>query len=221
MDNIYDIIVLNNKLAGGQIVIGLEYILQVTGMEHQKLAQMLGIKKQNINLWIKETQNISKKHLPKLSEIFEMPEEYFQKELSHSDEVAIQESIYLKNALQLEGLSTSKDDAPLALQMPWDDFIDYQKGKYSSLYAEMLKAANDFTKLANLSEASDEKKNEAANYLQFLYTDFIIFVSAIASGESYSDQEVFNILTNSINRFVDAARELNIPYEKMLQDKDD
>jgi uncharacterized protein YjcR len=35
-------------------------------MQHIELAEKLGIKKQNINLWIKRKQNIPKKYLPVL-----------------------------------------------------------------------------------------------------------------------------------------------------------
>lgn len=72
--------------------IGLEYILQISGMQHQELAEKLGIKKQNINLWIKGAQRIPKKHLPKLSEIFELPEELFEKEFTEIDKLKVQSS---------------------------------------------------------------------------------------------------------------------------------
>lgn len=71
-------------------MIGLEYILNLYSMQHQELAEKIGIKKQNINLWISGKQDISKKHLPTLSEIFGINEEYFQKELSDIDKLIIQ-----------------------------------------------------------------------------------------------------------------------------------
>ena len=39
-------------------------------MQHIELAEKLGIKKQNINMWIKGKQNIPKKYLPILEELF-------------------------------------------------------------------------------------------------------------------------------------------------------
>ncbi|MEA4989188.1 MAG: helix-turn-helix transcriptional regulator [Anaerovorax sp.] len=71
-------------------MIGLEYILQLYGMQHQELAEKLGIRKQNINLWVKEKQNISKKHLPALTEMFGVDESYFQKELTDVDKLVVQ-----------------------------------------------------------------------------------------------------------------------------------
>lgn len=59
-------------------------------MQHIELAEKLGIKKQNINLWIKKRQNIPKKYLPILEEIFNLDREYFTKELDEIDKLEIQ-----------------------------------------------------------------------------------------------------------------------------------
>ncbi|MHA6250361.1 helix-turn-helix domain-containing protein [Oceanobacillus sp. CAU 1775] len=71
-------------------MIGLEYILDLYGMQHVELAEKLGIKKQNINLWIKRKQNISKKHLPTLENIFGIEAKYFSKELTELEKLEIQ-----------------------------------------------------------------------------------------------------------------------------------
>ncbi|WP_312668058.1 helix-turn-helix domain-containing protein [Tissierella praeacuta] len=71
-------------------MIGLEYILNLYNMQHIELAEKLGIKKQNINMWIKGKQNIPKKYLPILEEIFGLNEKYFTKELDEIDQLEIQ-----------------------------------------------------------------------------------------------------------------------------------
>ena len=71
-------------------MIGLEYILSLYNMQHIELAEKLGIKKQNINLWIKGKQKISKKYLPVLEELFNINQEYFNKELTELDKLEIQ-----------------------------------------------------------------------------------------------------------------------------------
>ena len=71
-------------------MIGLEYILSLYNMRHIELAEKLGIKKQNINLWIKGKQKISKKYLPVLEELFNINQEYFNKELTELDKLEIQ-----------------------------------------------------------------------------------------------------------------------------------
>jgi len=71
-------------------MIGLEYILNLYNMPQNELAQHLGIKKQNITLWIKERQAISKKYLPVLGGIFDLPAELFQRELTDFEKLEIQ-----------------------------------------------------------------------------------------------------------------------------------
>lgn len=83
----------------GDQLIGLEYILDLYGMQHIELAEKLGIKKQNINLWIKGKQNISKKHLPTLENIFGIEAKYFSKELTELEKLEIQKE-KLKRDLQ-------------------------------------------------------------------------------------------------------------------------
>ena len=63
-------------------MIGLEYILRISNVKQKDLAEELGINKQNITLWLKEKQNIPNKYLSALSEKFNLPIEWFQKEVT-------------------------------------------------------------------------------------------------------------------------------------------
>lgn len=71
-------------------IIGLEYILALYDMQHIDLAERLGIKKQNINMWIKGKQKIPKKYLPVLEEIFGINSDYFKKNIDEVDKLEIQ-----------------------------------------------------------------------------------------------------------------------------------
>ena len=71
-------------------MIGLEYILALYNLQHVELANNLGIKKQNINMWVKGRQNIPKKYLPVLEDIFGIGQEYFSKDLTEIDKLEIQ-----------------------------------------------------------------------------------------------------------------------------------
>ena len=71
-------------------MIGLEYILGLYNMQHIDLAEHLGLKKQNINLWIKGKQNIPPKYLPILQELFHVDAPYFTKELTEIEKLEIQ-----------------------------------------------------------------------------------------------------------------------------------
>lgn len=71
-------------------MIGLEYILGLYNVQHVELAEKLGIRKQNINMWIKGKQNIPKKYLPILEGLFGLDGEYFIRELDEIDKLEIQ-----------------------------------------------------------------------------------------------------------------------------------
>ncbi|EPS49563.1 DNA-binding protein [Clostridium botulinum A1 str. CFSAN002368] len=71
-------------------MLGLEYILGLYNMQHVELAEKLGIKKQNINMWIKKKQKIPKKYLPILEEIFRLNKKYFSEDLSEIEKLEIQ-----------------------------------------------------------------------------------------------------------------------------------
>ena len=75
---------------GGEHLIGLEYILNLFNLQHIELAEKFGIKKQNINMWVKGRQNIPKKYLPVLEEIFGIDASYFGRELTEIDQLEIQ-----------------------------------------------------------------------------------------------------------------------------------
>lgn len=68
-------------------------------MQHVELAEQLGIKKQNINMWVKQKQNIPKKYLPVLEELFSIDKELLSRELSEIEKLEIQKE-KLKKDLQ-------------------------------------------------------------------------------------------------------------------------
>lgn len=72
-------------------MIGLEFICKLYNKQYKDLAEELGVSKQVINGWIKGKYKISKKHLPKLSVIFNQPEEVFQEELLDVEQIEIQQ----------------------------------------------------------------------------------------------------------------------------------
>jgi plasmid maintenance system antidote protein VapI len=72
-------------------MIGLEFISNLYYIKHTDLAKELGIKRQNINLWIKGKGKIPQKYIVIFVEKFNIPEEYFQKELTNKDKINILE----------------------------------------------------------------------------------------------------------------------------------
>lgn len=72
-------------------MIGLEYISNLYNIKYKHISDKLGLSRQTFNSWIKKRRSISDKHLPILSKMFDIPEEYFQKELTEKDKVIIQQ----------------------------------------------------------------------------------------------------------------------------------
>lgn len=68
-------------------------------MQHVELAEKLGIKKQNINMWVKQKQNIPKKYLPILEELFQVDNDLLSRELTELEKLEIQKE-KLKKDLQ-------------------------------------------------------------------------------------------------------------------------
>ncbi|WP_448899472.1 hypothetical protein [Clostridium baratii] len=65
-------------------------MLALYDIQHIDLANYLGIKKQNINLWIKGKQKIPKKYIPILEEYFGINKDYFNKNIDEIDKLEIQ-----------------------------------------------------------------------------------------------------------------------------------
>ncbi|HDR7417795.1 TPA: helix-turn-helix domain-containing protein [Bacillus cereus] len=100
---------------------GLEYILGLYNMQHIELAEKLGIRKQNINLWIKGKQNIPKKYLPVLEELFGLNSEYFIKELNEIERLEIQKEKLkreLKPVIKSQGMQFMIGDINDLVEVP-------------------------------------------------------------------------------------------------------
>ena len=69
----------------------LGYIIKTHHYTQQEVAEILGIKKQNIDAWVRGVRNIPSKYLLVLSQTFSnIPVEYFIKELTDIDKLKIQ-----------------------------------------------------------------------------------------------------------------------------------
>lgn len=92
-------------------IIGLEYICQLYNVQYKQVAESLGISKQSINSWISGARKIPEKHLVKLSEMFDVSQEYFQKELLEEEKIKIQ-TYKIKNDIDSGGVRKLYKDDP-------------------------------------------------------------------------------------------------------------
>ena len=119
-------------------MIGLEYILNLYNLQHIELAEKLGIKKQNINMWVKGRQNIPKKYLPVLEELFGIDQFYFGRELSEIDQLEIQ-----KEKLKRDLKPVIKKHAQQYSLGEINDFVEvpiYDKEEMNAIEREIEKA---------------------------------------------------------------------------------
>jgi transcriptional regulator with XRE-family HTH domain len=71
-------------------MIGLEFIMETYNTNANRLAEDLQVSRHTIYDWLKGRRKIPAKRLKQLSEYFELPEEYFQKELSAHEKFDVQ-----------------------------------------------------------------------------------------------------------------------------------
>lgn len=119
-------------------IIGLEYILALYDMQHIDLAEKLGIKKQNINMWIKGKQNISKKYLPVLENIFGIRQEYFSKTIDEIDKLEIQ-----KEKLKIDLNPIIKEQESVYIAEDINDMVEvpvYDKEEINTIERTIEKA---------------------------------------------------------------------------------
>ncbi|WP_061312566.1 helix-turn-helix domain-containing protein [Clostridium botulinum] len=187
-------------------MIGLEYVLNLYNMQHQELAEKLGIRKQNINLWIKGKQGVSKKHLPKLSEIFNLPEEYFQKELTELDKIIIQKVKLQKDIkpkikkyetrliLSDNYKKTDLEDIPIYEQKELNEIeIEIRKVKAIEEFREAISYINSDYEITTIEQIVILLKN---NFKEKIFIDTIDAVSHYFGvlpdwvGDPYNDEFV-------------------------------
>jgi transcriptional regulator with XRE-family HTH domain len=82
-------------------MIGLEFIAKTFNLKYTEIADILGISKKTVNDWVKGRSKIPAKRLKQLSEYFQLPEGYFQKELTE-DEMREIHIIYLERKYDTE-----------------------------------------------------------------------------------------------------------------------
>lgn len=115
-------------------MIGLQYLCDINNLTGIDLAKKLNVSKQTINDWIKKRRNIPKKHYEKLKEIFNVPEEYFGKELSDLDKLQLQRIKIDNDAVLIKYMNTDEygteyEDTFLDLDFELASELDFQISK--------------------------------------------------------------------------------------------
>lgn len=187
-------------------MIGLEYILGVFNMQHQDLANELGIKKQNINLWVKGKQKIPQKYLPILSNMFGLSEEDLQRELSDIDKLAIQNDVLLSkivakelNIKTLEEYENRTRDIEAILENADTDprFLEvYRNSVYTSLLFNLETIKKCFIDIQNKDFDDEQEKTNALD----TFLKIIIYIIVILTSSKIDNDEFLEYLLRLLQK---------------------
>lgn len=122
----------------GGNMIGLQLIMDLSKMNQREVADILGIKKQNIDAWINGKRKIPAKHLPKLAEIFKIPKEFFQKELTKIDKIELQNMIDADNAIEYEDTVINSNGEITKIKKVLDNGIDIDRLRIEEFEKEII-----------------------------------------------------------------------------------
>ncbi|WP_061312565.1 transcriptional regulator [Clostridium botulinum] len=112
-------------------MIGLEYICELYSKSYNSVAEELGISRQSVNGWLKRTRPIPKKYLPKLSNMFELPEEYFYKELTEEEKKNVEKEKIFFDIGKIVDLIMEYDEVKEMLEEKTvEEHIDYVEAIY-------------------------------------------------------------------------------------------
>jgi len=98
------------SLKGVFEMIGLEYIAKNFQMEFKTIAERVGVSPKTVNDWVKGRKKIPVKRLKQLVDIFDLKEDYFQKELSRVEEIEVQKKNVSTQSRYIETHQTGVDE---------------------------------------------------------------------------------------------------------------
>jgi plasmid maintenance system antidote protein VapI len=203
-------------------MIGLEYILNLYDVQHQTLAEKLGIKKQNINLWVKGKQSISKKYLPVLSEMFGVDEMYFQKELNELDRLILQKEKLQKDIEPViigyqQQLSFENEDEPDLIEIPIYDTSEMNEIEFQIEKAKVLDGFREI--LAYIQKDYELNTFQQIVLLFKNHGDKLFLPATIDALSHYYDVLPDWVGEPESSEFVDEFMELATKYEPIMKEK--
>ncbi|MED3882807.1 helix-turn-helix domain-containing protein [Priestia megaterium] len=98
-------------------MIGLEHIVKEFRQEYKEVAKSIGVSSQTIQDWLKKRRKIPKKRLQQLSNLFDLPEKYFQKELNFME----------REEIALHYLENFSEEVEIPLLNDKGEVVDYYK----------------------------------------------------------------------------------------------
>ncbi|MGE6612528.1 helix-turn-helix domain-containing protein [Peribacillus sp. NPDC076916] len=173
-------------------MIGLEYIVKEFQMEYKEVAKSLGISPQTMQDWLKKRRKIPVKRIEQLSNMFNLPETFFQKELIFTEkgEVTIR---YLESIAKEEEIPVSTDEGEITHY--------YKKGTFED-------------EIQFLKETMEKKKKQ--NDIRQSFEGLMKNDTLLNIDESYSDGEIKEPLlsdssnTETFHKIINVMKDENI-----------
>lgn len=185
-------------------MIGLEYLLNIHNISQQQLAEPLGIKQQNIDKWVRGIKKIPLKHLPKLSEIFKVPKEYFQKELTNLDKIELSRMQILNSSgvREYESIVTDSSGNKNKQTILINEGIDITSLKLLDMEKEILLIQERVQK-----NISDKMLNDSEHFSSNVYLLYKMFNQIIE--QNCIREDVLEDILNSIISLKDNKKTKN------------
>lgn len=127
-------------------MIGLAYLCSLNNISYSELAEKLNISKATVSNWISGRRNISEKYYLDLTYIFNVPDEWFSKELSKTDELRLQK-LYLDNKLAEKEFEIEPDN--LVDKKMMMDFYIYKKEILNNIDNFLKTKFNEYVENSN------------------------------------------------------------------------
>ncbi|MED4785246.1 helix-turn-helix transcriptional regulator [Brevibacillus choshinensis] len=136
-------------------MIGLEYICKLFEKQFKDVAEIMRISPKTVNDWVRERRVIPKRHLPKLAEIFQLDEFYFQKELTTSEKLRLQR-IKIDREAEFEKVEISYID------QQGEEVVEQFYYSENEMISNFLREEEEETKLIeDIAEMINEERNKA------------------------------------------------------------
>lgn len=206
-------------------MIGLEYILKIYNVSQQQVAELLGIKQQNIDKWVRGIKKIPIKHLPKLSKIFNVSEEYFQKELTKLDKNELSRIQILNSpeCREYEKVGMNDDGEEVKETFFMDEGIDFTSLKMLEVEKEILLIQENVQK--NIEHKLINTPEHFYSNVAILYKLFNSLISNNCIREDIIEEILHSMIDcknckNTKNEFGKVIAEL-IQKEQLKRNKED
>ena len=182
-------------------MIGLEYIVKEFHTTYKEVARKLGISSPAMQYWLKNKKKIPEKRLEQLSQIFNLPEAYFQKELTFMEKGEIRIS-YLKSiSEEAENLMTEEEEEQVIYYgaSSYQDEIQFLESLLETKKKQqrLKKEIDDLTKQEALRTPSD-KDVSSPLHTAFSNTDAIYQTTEILKNEQAADY--FKVMVYLMNQ---------------------